>query len=277
MKQADEVVASFGARRGGTNARSKPLSAINDSAITTAIPGSQLARLANRRCWLHARALSATEDLVFTKDSIECHGDPGSFLLPEILVVPLTEPLVQYGESSRDDPQRPAPSVASCAFGCDADRERVHGLCQQRCNKMVAAVPQDAVLNDHGSDSVKRSWCQHYQYKTTCETLLRLVDASLTPAELEANASPSAKFVIGNELVQPTSSDEIVKARCSCGWIKHVQSGSRRIAGVCITAPLRPTLFFRGGGGGDHSLLGACHKGAATHLLHVAALPDHRG
>ena len=67
-------------------------------------------------------------------------------------------------------------------------------------------------------DLIKRSRCQHYQYKTACETLLRLVDArlSLTPAELEANASPSAKFVIGNELVQPTSSGEIVKARCSC-------------------------------------------------------------
>ena len=36
MKQADEVVVAFGARRGGTNARLKPKSAINDSAITSA-------------------------------------------------------------------------------------------------------------------------------------------------------------------------------------------------------------------------------------------------
>ena len=35
-KQADEVVVAFGARRGGTNARLKPKSATNDSAITSA-------------------------------------------------------------------------------------------------------------------------------------------------------------------------------------------------------------------------------------------------
>ena len=49
MKQADEVVVAFGARKGGTNAHLKPKSAINDSAITSAKPGSQLARLAIRR------------------------------------------------------------------------------------------------------------------------------------------------------------------------------------------------------------------------------------
>ena len=107
----------------------------------------------------------------------------------QILVVPLTEPLAEYGESSRCDPQRPVPSAASRVFGCGADRKRVHGLRKQRCNMMVAA--QQAILKHHGYDSVKRSRCQRYQYKTTCETLLRLVDASLTPAELEANASPS--------------------------------------------------------------------------------------
>ena len=134
MKQADEVVLAFGARKGGTNARLKPKSAINDGAITTAKPGSQLARLAIRRCWLSSWGSSATEDLIFPKDClIGWHGD-----LPEILVVPLSEPLV-YGESSRDDPQRPVPSAASRVFGCDADREQVLGLCRQRCEMMVAA------------------------------------------------------------------------------------------------------------------------------------------
>ena len=104
---------------------------------------------------------------------------------------------------------------------------------------MVAAVPQDAILNYRGSDSVKRSRCQRYQYKTTCETLLRLVDASLTPAELEANASPSAKFVIGNELVQPTSSDEIVKARCSCVDGSNISRvACNELQGLGLHAPL---------------------------------------
>ena len=70
MKQADEVVVAFGVRKGGTSAA---------SAITTAKPGSQLARLAMRRCWLSSWAPSPTEDLTFTKDS-ECHGDPAPFL-----------------------------------------------------------------------------------------------------------------------------------------------------------------------------------------------------
>ena len=129
MKQADEVVVAFGARKGGTNARLKPKSASNDSAISTTKPGSQLARLAIRRCWLSSWGSSATEDLIFPKDRlIGWHGD-----LPEILVVPLTEPLVQYGESSRNHTQRPVPSAASRVFGCDADRRLVHGLCQHRC------------------------------------------------------------------------------------------------------------------------------------------------
>ena len=52
MKQADDVVVAFGARNGSTNARLKPKSAINASAITTAKPGSQLARLAAVGCIL---------------------------------------------------------------------------------------------------------------------------------------------------------------------------------------------------------------------------------
>ena len=118
MKQADEVVVAFGARKGGTNARLKPKSAIDDSAITTAKPGSQLARLAIRRCWLNSLGSGVTEDLIFPKHRLfGIHGD-----LPEILVVPLTEPLVQDGESLRSDPQRPVPSAASCIFGCDAQQ-----------------------------------------------------------------------------------------------------------------------------------------------------------
>ena len=42
----------------------------------------------------------------------------------------------------------------------------------------------------HGYDSVKRSRSQRYQHKIACETLVRLVRASLSPAEPEANASP---------------------------------------------------------------------------------------
>ena len=133
----------------------------------------------------------------------------------------------------------------------------------------------------HGSDSVKRSQCQHYQYKTACETLLRLVDArlSLTPAELEANASPSAKFVIGNELVQPTSSDEIVKAGCSCVDVSNISRVARdELQGLALQPRCAQHFFFEEEEEAiTHSLLGACHKGAATHLLQVAALPDHRG
>ena len=210
MKQADEVVLAFGARKGGTNARLKPKSAINECAITLAKPGSQLARLAIRRCWLSSLGSSATEELIFPEDRlIGWHGDQ-----PEILLVPLIEPLV-YGESSRNDPQRPVPSAASRVFGCDADREQVLALCRQRCASMVDAQ-QAAYRTIHGSHSVKRSRSTRFQHKTTCETLARLVEASLDPMELEAKASPSTKFVIGNGRVQPTSPDEIVKARCSC-------------------------------------------------------------
>ena len=118
-------------------------------------------------------------------------------------------------EKACNDPQRPVPSAAGRVFGCDADRKLVHGLCQQRCEMMVAAQ-RAAYQMIHGSHSVKRSRSTRCQQKTTCETLLRLVDASLDPMELEAKASPSTKFVIGNGRVEPTSPDEIVKARCSC-------------------------------------------------------------
>ena len=74
MKQADEVVVAFGARKGGTNGRLKPKSASNDSAISTAKPGSQLARLAIRRCWLSSWGSSATEDLIFPKDRLIYDG-----------------------------------------------------------------------------------------------------------------------------------------------------------------------------------------------------------
>ena len=83
----------------------------------------------------------------------------------------------------------------------------------------------------------------HWQWKAFCESLQRLVAALFGFVELEASASPSTKFVVGLEPVQPTSSDDIVKARCLC------VDGSRR-------------------GGGDHSLPGARRN---------AALPDHRG
>ena len=128
MKQADEVVVAFGARKGGTNARLKPKSASNDGAISTAKPGSQLARLAIRRCWLSSWGSSAKDRL------IGWHGD-----LPEILVVPLTEPLVQYGESSRNHPQRPdhrlraafldAMQIGGWCMACASRGVRCHGCC----------------------------------------------------------------------------------------------------------------------------------------------------
>ena len=46
-----------------------------------------------------------------------------------------------------------------------------------------------------------------------------------------------------------------------------------------IYSPVAPNTFFEveeeEEEAIDRSLLGACHKGAATHLLQVAALPDH--
>ena len=80
------------------------------------------------------------------------HGD-----LPEILVVPLTQPLVQYGESSLNDPQRPVPSAASRVFGCDADRKTVHGMCRQivkaRCSCVGgSAFPEWLATNCRGLD-----------------------------------------------------------------------------------------------------------------------------
>ena len=56
----------------------------------------------------------------------------------------------------------------------------------------------------------------HWQWKAFCESLQRLVAAIFGFVELEASASPSTKFVVGLEPVQPTSSDDIVEARCSC-------------------------------------------------------------
>ena len=262
MKQADEVVVAFGARKGGTNARLKPKSAIDDSAITTAKPGSQLARLAIRRCWLNSWGSSATEDLIFPKHRLfGWHGD-----LPEILVVPLTEPLVQYGESLRNDPQRPVPSAASCMH---ADREKVLDLCRQRCKMMVDAQ-EGAYQIVHGSHSVnlKRSRSQRYQHKITCETLLRLVKASLDPMELEAEASPSTKFVIGNGRVEPSSPDEIVKARCSCvdgsAFPEWLATNCRGLDYL----PFAPNTFFEEEAAIIHCLVHATKALLLTSLQH---------
>ena len=86
--------------------------------------------------------------------------------------------------------------------------------------------------------------------------------------------------MIGNGLVQPTSSDEIVKARCSCvdgsAFPEWFATNCRGLH--LIYSPVAPNTFFEveeEEEAIDRSLLGACHKGAATHLLQVAALPDH--
>ena len=267
MKQADEVVVAFGARKGGTNARLKPKSAIDDSAITTAKPGSQLARLAIRRCWLNSLGSGVTEDLIFPKHRLfGIHGD-----LPEILVVPLTEPLVQYGESLRSDPQRPVPSAASRIFGCDADRERVLDLCRQRCKMMVDAQERayQIVHRSHSeSVSLKRSRSELYQHKITCETLLRLVKASLDPMELEAEASPSTKFVIGNGRVEPSSPDEIVKAHCSCvdgsAFPEWLATSCRGLDYL----PFAPNTFFEEEAAIIHCLVHATKALLLTSLQH---------
>ena len=87
-------------------------SAINEGAVTSGKPGSQLARLAIRRCWLATRAADSNCD-VFTKPAEDASvGCPR----PEILVVRLQKPL-DYQESSHDDPERPEPSAVRAVFG----------------------------------------------------------------------------------------------------------------------------------------------------------------
>ena len=111
-----------------------------------------------------------------------------------------------------------------------------------------------------------------FQHKTTCETLARLVEASLDPMELEAKASPSTKFVIGNGRVQPTSPDEIVKARCVDGsaFPEGLATNCRGLDYLSFA----PNTFFEEEEAIIHFLVHAT-KAHATHLL--AALPDHRG
>ena len=86
-------------------------------------------------------------------------------------------------------------------------------LCRHSCAEMVAK--QKARLPNRGRGPERLSG-GHWQCKAFCESLQRLVAAIFGFVELEASASPSTKFVVGLEPVQPTSSDDIVKARCLC-------------------------------------------------------------
>ena len=79
-------------------------------------------------CWLHTRVLSATEDLVCTRTALYATLTTGhwSFARDSSWLHTLDGALGSiWMKASRDDPQRPVASVASCAFGCDADREGV--------------------------------------------------------------------------------------------------------------------------------------------------------
>ena len=139
MKQDDEMVVAFSARGGGGNPRLKPLSAINESAVTTAKPASQLARFAIRRCWLAMPRTDTNNCDIFTLHASVNDGSlSGSLAWPVILVVLLQEPLNDYPESSRDDPQRAEVSVARAVFGRDEDRNVVERVCRESCDKMVA-------------------------------------------------------------------------------------------------------------------------------------------
>ena len=212
MKQDDEMVVAFSRREGRrrANCHMKPESA---SVVRLAKPGSQLARFAIRRCWL-AKPTDDSVCEVFTRPA-----NTGSVIGPmawsAILVVRLREPLNDYPESSHDDPERAALSADSVSslFGCDHDRVLVETVCRDSCAEMVAK--QKARLPNRGRGP-ERLRGGRWQWKAFCESLQRLVAAIFGFVELEASASPSTKFVVGLEPVQPTSSDDIVKARCSC-------------------------------------------------------------
>ena len=169
----------------------------------------------------------------------------GPMAWTEILVVRLQEPLKDYPESSRDDPERAELSVVRAVFGCDRDRRVVEKLCRESCDEMVATQKDLLPSAGRSRHNVR------FQYKVTCEALQRLVDAGFKVAELEASASPSTKLVVGQEPVQRTSSDDVVKARCSCVDGSKFQSGFQRIAGAWIM-------------GRSHPMPGACRKGEST-------------
>ena len=131
---------------------------------------------------------------------------------PAIILVLLQEPLNDYPQSSRDDPLRAELSAVRAVFRCDADRNVVERICRETCDEMVA---EQKLLEDQLGGRVS-THSVRWQYRVTCETLQRLVDAIFNDAKLEASASPSTMFVIGDEPILPTSSDDIVKAYCSC-------------------------------------------------------------
>ena len=218
MKQDDEIVVAYTGRGGGGNPRLKPLSAINESAKTTGKPGSQLARFAIRRCWLATPREKDDDNCdVFTLHAREILNDatrsgPVPWAWPAVILVLLQKPLNDYPASSRDDPRRPDISAVRAVFGCDADRNVVERICRETCDEMVTEqkLLEDQLVRRMSTHSVR------WQYKTTCDTLQRLVDAIFKDAELEASPSPSTMFKIGDEPILPTSSDDIVKANCSC-------------------------------------------------------------
>ena len=107
-----------------------------------------------------------------------------------------------------------------------------------------------------------------WQWKAFCESLQRWWSAIFGFDELEASASPSTKFVVGLEPVQPTSSDDIVKARCSCvdgstfpEWL------STNCRGLDYR-PVAPNTFFAEEEAIIHCLVHAAKAQLLTSLQH---------
>ena len=217
MEQDDEMVVAFTGRGGGGNPRLKPLTAINESAKTTGKPGSQLARFAIRRCWLATPRETKDNCEIFTLHARDILNDatlsgPAPRTWPAVIVVLLQEPL-NYRESSRDNPLRAEVSAVREVFGCEADRNVVERICRETVDEMVA---EQNLLEDELQGRIFSKHSVRWQCRVTCETLQRLVEAIFNDAQLEASASPSTMFAIGDEPILPTSSDDIVKAYCSC-------------------------------------------------------------
>ena len=165
MKQDDEMVVAFSARGGSGNPRLKPLSAINESAV------GQLARFAIRRCWLAMPRTDTNNCDIFTLHASVIDGSlSGPLAWPVIIVVLLQEPLNDFPESSRDDPQRAEVSAVRAVFGCNEGRNVVERVCREKCDEMVAdqELLEDQLFQGRGGHMTQHS--VRWQYKVTFET-----------------------------------------------------------------------------------------------------------
>ena len=188
-------------------------------AKTNGKPGSQLARFAIRHCRLATPRAKDYNCEIFTlhaSDILSAIRATFSVTAPRtwptIIVVALEEPL-NYPQSSRDNPLRADFSAVRDIFRCEADRNLVERVCRETCDEMVAEQNR---LKDALRGRIFSKHSVKWQCRVTGETLQRLVEAIFNDAQLEASASPSTMFAIGDEPILPTSSDDIVKAYCSC-------------------------------------------------------------